>query len=109
MKKKLAAILLLIVFIIALSASATCFAEDAETNLKPIKTMGDIMFYIFAAALVIAVITICIIFTSSKKFKIRERARILEQKKEYIPAKEIRISDGKSDEAQSEGKETHKH
>lgn len=73
-------------------AGTTCFAAT-ETNIKPVDNMGDIFFYILAAVLVIAVIAICVIFRYSKKFVIRERERLIEQKKEYVPAKEIRISD----------------
>lgn len=91
MKKKLFITLILIVFAVALSCS-TCFAAE-ETNVKPVDNMGDILFYILAAVLVVAVIAICIIFRYSKKFVIKERARLIEQKKEYIPAKEVRVCD----------------
>ncbi len=91
MKKKLVLITVLIV-LAAVLASATCFAAE-EANIKPVKDMGDIFFYILAAVLVIAVIAIFAVFRYSKKFVIRERERLIEQKKEYVPAKEIRILD----------------
>lgn len=77
---------------VCLLAGSTCFAAESS-DLKPVENMGDILFYILAAALVVAVIAICVIFSYSKKFVIRERERLIEQKKEYVPAKEIRISD----------------
>lgn len=91
MKKKLFLIATLSV-VICLLAGTTCFAAE-QTNVKPVENMGDIFFYILAAVLVVAVIAICIIFRYSKKFVIRERERLIEQKKEYVPAKEIRICD----------------
>lgn len=91
MKKKLFLILVLSIAVCVL-AGTTCFAAD-ETNVKPVDNMGDIFFYILAAVLVVAVIAICIIFRYSKKFVIKERERLIEQKKEYIPAKEIRVCD----------------
>lgn len=91
MKKKLILILVLSV-VVCLLAGTTCFAAS-ETNVKPVENMGDIFFYILAAILVVAVIAICVIFRYSKKFVIKERERLIEQKKEYIPAKEIRIGD----------------
>lgn len=91
MKKKLVLIAALAV-VICLLAGATCFAAE-QTNVKPVDNMGDIFFYILAAVLVVAVIAICIIFRYSKKFVVKERERLIEQKKEYVPAKEIRVSD----------------
>ena len=91
MKKKLVFIAILSIIVCALAGS-TCFAAT-ETNVKPGDNMGDIFFYILAAALVVAVIAICIIFRYSKKFVVKERERLIGQKKEYIPAKEIRITD----------------
>ena len=92
MKKRIFVISILSLVICVLAGS-TCFAAE-QTNVKPVDNMGDIFFYILAAALVVAVIAICIIFRYSKKFVIRERERLIEQKKEYVPAKEIRIRDG---------------
>ena len=91
MKKKLVFIAILSIVICVLTGS-TCFAAT-ETNVKPVDNMGDIFFYILAAALVVAVIAICIIFRYSKKFVVKERERLIEQIKEYIPAKEIRVTD----------------
>ncbi len=96
MKKKLFVTLILTLVVLILSCS-TCFAAE-ETNVKPVDNMGDILFYILAAVLVVAVIAICIIFRYSKKFVIKERARLIEQKKEYVPAKEVRICDKAADE-----------
>lgn len=96
MKKKLFVTLILTLVVLILSCS-TCFAAE-ETNVKPVDNMGDILFYILAAVLVVAVIAICIIFRYSKKFVIKERARLIEQKKEYVPAKEVRICDKVADE-----------
>lgn len=91
MKKKIILTTVLSV-IVCILAGTTCFAAESS-DLKPVDNMGDILFYILAAALVVAVIAICVIFSYSKKFVIRERERLIEQKKDYVPAKEIRISD----------------
>ncbi len=92
MKKKVFVIAVLSL-VACMLASVTCFAAE-ETNIKPVDNMGDIFFYILAAILVVALIAICIVFRYSKKFVIKERERLIEQKKEYVPAKEIRIRDG---------------
>lgn len=90
--KKRVLIIAVLSLAICMLAGTTCFAAE-ETNIKPVENMGDIFFYILAAALVVAVIAICIIFKYSKKFVIRERERLIEQKKEYVPAKEVRVRD----------------
>ena len=104
MKKKLVIIAVLTLITVFL-ASATCFAAEG-TNVKPVKDMGDIFFYILAAALVIAVMAIVIIFRYSKKFVIKERERLIEQKKEYVPAKEIRITDKNVEQKETAGEKT---
>lgn len=96
MKKKIVLIAILSVIACALAGS-TCFAAT-ETNVKPVDNMGDIFFYILAAVLVVAVIAICVIFRYSKKFVVKERERLIEQKKEYVPAKEIRVTDTSPEE-----------
>ncbi len=107
MKKRLVLIAILSVALCLVMAGTTCFAAE-ETNVKPVATMGDIFFYILAAALVIALIAICIIFRYSKKFVIKERERLIEQKKEYVPAKEIRVCDGASDRENKTEKQVEK-
>lgn len=91
MKKKVFVIAIL-TLVVCMLAGATCFAAE-QTNVKPVENMGDVFFYILAAVLVVAVIAICIIFRYSKNFVIKERERLIEQKKEYVPAREIRIRD----------------
>lgn len=91
MKKKLILIAVLTVIACVL-AGTTCYAAEGS-DIKPVDNMGDIFFYILAAVLVVAVIAICVIFRYSKKFVIKERERLIEQKKEYVPAKEIRVCD----------------
>lgn len=99
MKKKIVLTAILVVIVCVLAGS-TCFAAT-ETNVKPVDNMGDIFFYILAAILVVAVIAICVIFRYSKKFVVKERERLIEQKKEYVPAKEIRVTDTPPEEKQS--------
>lgn len=76
---------------VALAAAGMCTAETEEG--ATIGDGGDILFYIIVAALVIAVIAICVIFRRSKKFVVKERERMAEINKEVPPAKEIRVYD----------------
>ena len=87
--KLLAAFVLLC--IVGLTLLTVCVAEVEEGTT--IGDSGDILFYIIVAALVVAVIAICVIFRRSKKFVIKERERAAELNKEIPPAKEIRVYD----------------
>ena len=88
--KLLAAFVLLC--IVGLTLLTVCVAE-VEEGTTTIGDSGDILFYIIVAALVVAVIAICVIFRRSKKFVIKERERAAELNKEIPPAKEIRVYD----------------
>lgn len=88
--KLLAAFVL--ICIVALTLLTVCVAEVEEGTTR-IGDSGDILFYIIVAALVVAVIAICIIFRRSKKFVVKERERAAELSKEIPPAKEIRVYD----------------
>lgn len=88
--KLLAAFVLLC--IVGLTLLTVCVAE-VEEGTTTIGDSGDILFYIIVAALVVAVIAICIVFRRSKKFVIKERERAAELNKEIPPAKEIRVYD----------------
>lgn len=88
--KLLAAFVLLC--IVGLTLLTVCVAE-VEEGTTTIGDSGDILFYIIVAALVVAVIAICVIFRRSKKFVIKERERAAELSKEIPPAKEIRVYD----------------
>ena len=73
--KLLAAFVLLC--IVGLTLLTVCVAE-VEEGTTTIGDSGDILFYLIVAALVVAVIAICIIFRRSKKFVIKERERAAE-------------------------------
>lgn len=88
--KLLAAFVLLC--IVALTLLTVCVAEVEEGTTR-IGDSGDILFYLIVAALVVAVIAICVIFRRSKKFVVKERERAAELSKEIPPAKEIRVYD----------------
>lgn len=88
--KLLAAFVLLC--IVGLTLLTVCVAEVEEGTTR-IGDSGDILFYIIVAALVVAVIAICVIFRRSKKFVVKERERAAELSKEIPPAKEIRVYD----------------
>lgn len=88
--KLLAAFVLLC--IVGLTLLTVCVAEVEEGTTR-IGDSGDILFYLIVAALVVAVIAICIIFRRSKKFVVKERERAAELSKEIPPAKEIRVYD----------------
>lgn len=88
--KLLAAFVLLC--IVGLTLLTVCVAEVEEGTTR-IGDSGDILFYLIVAALVVAVIAICVIFRRSKKFVIKERERAAELNKEIPPAKEIRVYD----------------
>ena len=88
--KLLAAFVLLC--IVGLTLLTVCVAEVEEGTTR-IGDSGDILFYLIVAALVVAVIAICVIFRRSKKFVVKERERAAELSKEIPPAKEIRVYD----------------
>lgn len=88
--KLLAAFVLLC--IVGLTLLTVCVAEVEEGTTR-IGDSGDILFYLIVAALVVAVIAICVIFRRSKKFVVKERERAAELSKEILPAKEIRVYD----------------
>lgn len=71
---------------------SVCIAETGDGTTR-IGESGDILFYIIIAVLVVVLVAICVIFSKSKKFVIRERERINEINKEVPPAKEIRVYD----------------
>ncbi|MGN0805266.1 MAG: hypothetical protein ACI4MS_07780 [Candidatus Coproplasma sp.] len=61
--------------------------------LKAVKSIGNIMFYLFLALLVVAVIVICVIFTKSNRFKVKMRESIIEKNPEYEPPRIVKIYD----------------
>lgn len=93
MKRLFAKMLTVLTLAVALAASCCgiCVAESVSGTT--IGESGDVLFYILVGALVIAVIAICIIFSRSEKFVIKERERVTELNKEIPPAKEIRVTD----------------
>ena len=62
-------------------------------NIKPVTNIGNIFFYILLAVLVVVVVVICLIFTRSKKFKVKMRENIIEKNPEYEAPRLVKIYD----------------
>ncbi len=62
-------------------------------NIKPVRNVGNILFYILLAALVVIVVVICLLFTRSKKFKVKMRENIVEKNPEYEAPRLVKIYD----------------
>lgn len=48
-------------------------------------TMQDIIFYVMLAVLVIVVVVICLLYTKSKRFKLKEELKFQMENKPYEP------------------------
>ena len=62
-------------------------------NIKPVRNVGNILFYILLAVLVVIVVVICLLFTRSKKFKVKMRENIIEKNPEYEAPRLVKIYD----------------
>lgn len=66
---------------------------STEESVQVIKDAGNIMFFVLLVALVIAVFVICWIFMRNKKFKIKERERLLENGDDYTPPTVVYVTE----------------
>lgn len=101
MVKKVLAFADAVLFTLAafLSCNFAAFAEDGVTASAPLKPLStkDILFWVAFAVLILVVIFISFLFTKSKKFKLKQREKMIENDKTYTPPKIVKVEDNKSE------------
>ena len=82
-----------------LASDFTVFAEEGVTASAPLKPLSvkDILFWVAFAVLILVVIFISFLFTKSKKFKLKQREKMIENEKTYTPPKIVNVEDNKSE------------
>ncbi|MEG1608447.1 MAG: hypothetical protein RR348_01120 [Clostridia bacterium] len=63
----------------------------ASSQVGAAPNIGDIIFYVLLAALVVIVVVLCFLFTKSKKFKLKEEIKAQLENKPYEPPQIIKV------------------
>ncbi len=97
--KYIVAIIAVALLVALLGGTAVAETEN-DMNKKQLYehlSIKDIFFWVAFALLLLVVVFICFLFTKSKKFKLKQREKMIESDKTYAPPTVIKISDGDSD------------
>ncbi|MEG1535813.1 MAG: hypothetical protein RR416_02445 [Clostridia bacterium] len=75
-------------------------------KIKPVVNVGNIMFYLIIAGLVIAVSVIIVLFTKSERYKIKVREAYMEKNKEYQAPVVVKVFQDENKDQIASGQES---
>ena len=89
-----------VVMLVSLLGCTVLAETENDLNKKQLYqplSLKDIFFWVAFALLLLVVVFLCFLFTKSKKFKLKQREKMIESDKTYTPPAVINISDGDSE------------